>query len=70
MELINCAIIENDTVVNVIVVESLERAIEIFGGEILDASDGKLAMGFVRVDGTWIDPNAPVVETPVEEPTE
>jgi hypothetical protein len=77
MELINCAIIENDTVVNVIVVESLERAIEIFGGEIIDASDGKLAMGFVRVDGIWIDPNAPVVEIVedapvveiVEEPT-
>lgn len=56
MELIHCAVIENDTVVNVIVVESLEKAIEIFGGEIIAVTNTGPYMGWVRVDGTWTNP--------------
>jgi len=56
MELINCAIIEDNTVVNVIVVESLEKAIEIFGGEIITITDSGPHMGWTRVDGIWTNP--------------
>jgi hypothetical protein len=58
MELINCAIIEDNTVVNVIVVESLEKAIEIFGGEIITITDSGPHMGWTRVDGIWTNPLA------------
>lgn len=40
MELINCAIIENNTVVNVVAVESLEKAIEIFGLQVINVTNG------------------------------
>lgn len=62
LELINCAIIENDTVVNIIVAETLERAIEIFGGEIIAITDSTPQIGWTRTDGVW--------SAPVEEPTE
>jgi hypothetical protein len=64
MELINCAIIEDNTVVNVIVVESLEKAIEIFGGEIITITDSGPHMGWTRSGDTWTEP---VSEEPIEE---
>jgi hypothetical protein len=66
MELTRCGIVENDTLVNIIVAESLELAFEIFGGEIIDVTDGTPAIGWTRVDGVWVDPNAPAEEEPTE----
>ena len=66
MELIKCAIIEDNTVVNLAVVESLEKAIELFGEETIDATNGTPGIGWVRVDGVWVDPNAPITEEPTE----
>ena len=66
MELIKCAIIENDVVVNIAVVESLEKAIELFGGEVLLVNDDRLFIGATR--DLW---ETPVIEENVsEEPTE
>lgn len=56
MELVRCAIIENDTVVNVIVVESLEKAVEIFEGEIITVTDSGPHMGWTRIDEIWTNP--------------
>lgn len=56
MELIDCAIIENDTVVNVIVVESLQLALSMIGGEIIEITDAGPHMGWTRVDGVWVKP--------------
>lgn len=53
MELINCAIIEDNTVVNVVVVESLEKAIELFGENVITVTDAGPHMGWTRVDGIW-----------------
>jgi hypothetical protein len=66
MELTRCGIVENNTLVNIIVAESVERAFEIFGGEIIDVTNGTPAIGWVRVDGVWIDPNAPITEESTE----
>ena len=56
METIKCAVIENDTVVNVIVAESLEKAIEIFSGEIIAYTDEGPHMGWTRSEGVWSAP--------------
>lgn len=58
METINCAIIENDTVVNVIVVESLELALKIFGGEIVECTENGPFMNWTRLDDVWSPPEA------------
>lgn len=69
MELVKCAIVENDTVVNIIVVESLERAIEIFGGEIILVGSNGPEIGATRDTWEVEITEEPVEETP-EEPTE
>lgn len=56
MELINCAIIENDVVVNVAVVESLEKAIDLFGEDVVIVTDSGPNIGWTRVDGSWTNP--------------
>lgn len=56
METIKCAIIEDNTVVNVVVVESLEKAIELFGENVITITDAGPHMGWVRVDGNWTNP--------------
>lgn len=63
MEFINCAIIENNVVVNVIVAESLEKAIEIFGGEIIAVNNNQPWIGWIKnEDGTFSAPVETVVE--------
>jgi len=57
----NYAIIEDNKVINVIVAESAEIAIEVTGKEVLETTDN-LGIGWTRTDGVW--------SRPVEEVTE
>jgi hypothetical protein len=61
----NYAIIENDKVLNVIVANSAEIAIEVTGKEVLETT-GEPWIDWTRTNGVWA---APVQEIP-EEPTE
>jgi hypothetical protein len=70
MELIKCAIIEDNTVVNVVVVESLEKATELFGENVITITNSGPHIGWTRVDGVWVDPNAPAAEEEEEEEEE
>ena len=60
----NYAIIENDYVTNVIVADSKEIAEQVTSGEVLEAT-GDFWIGWHRVNGVWVNPDAPV-ETPAE----
>jgi len=62
----NYAIIENDKVINVIVADTAEIAIELTGKEVAEATD-RLWVGWTRTDGTWLPP---IQEEPeiIEEP--
>lgn len=54
----NFAIIENDTVVNVIVCDSLELAKSLTGTEeIIDADEHKAYMGHIKINGLWFPPS-------------
>lgn len=58
----NIAIIENDTVVNVIVCDSFELAKELTGAsEVLDIEEHKIGMHWKRVNGVWEHPDQPLV---------
>lgn len=53
----NVAIIENDTVVNVIVCDTLELAQELTGAsQVLDADLNSAYMNYTLVDGVWTPP--------------
>lgn len=53
----NLAIVENDTVVNVIVCDTVSIARELTGAiEILDSDEHKIYMGYTRKDGVWYPP--------------
>lgn len=62
----NYAIVDNDTVINLIVAESLEDAESVSGHEAVEPVDGVPGIGWVRVDGVWTDPNAPVEEESID----
>lgn len=50
----NIAIIENDTVVNVIVCDSFELAKELTGAtEVIDSDENKAYVNFIRSNGIW-----------------
>ena len=66
----NYLIIENDTVVNVIVADTAEIAVEVTGKEVQESTLPEPWIGWTRSGNTWI---APVIEEPVleePEPTE
>lgn len=67
----NYAIIENDTVTNVIVADSKEIAEEVTGLEAIEVTNEPW-VGWQRVDGEWIDPCKPIeiVEEASEESPE
>jgi hypothetical protein len=53
----NYAIIENETVINIIVAENEEIAQNISGSnEIVLLENESFGIGWTRVDGVWIDP--------------
>ena len=52
----NVALIENEIVVNVVAVESLELAASLFPQEVLDADTLKIGMGFFRENNKWYPP--------------
>ena len=52
----NVALIENEIVVNVVVVESLELAGSLFSQEVLDADTLEIGVGFFRENNKWYPP--------------
>ena len=67
----NYAIIEDDKVINVIVADTAEIAIELTGKEVIDATD-RLCVGWIRTNGTWLPPiqEEPEVIEELEAPEE
>jgi hypothetical protein len=63
----NYLIIENDTVINVIVADTAEIAAEVTGKEVIESINSTPWIGWTRSGDTWTEP---VIEAPVEEPTE
>lgn len=62
----NYAIIENETVINIIVAENEEIAQNVSGlNEIILLENESLGIGWTRVDGVWIDPRV-IVETEID----
>ena len=59
----NYAIIENNKIINVIVAESAEIAVEVTGKEVLETI-GVPWIGDILVDGVWTKPLQPQVEEP------
>jgi hypothetical protein len=51
----NFAVIENETVTNVIVAETKEIAEAVTGAECVEC-DGSFWIGSTRVDGKWVSP--------------
>jgi hypothetical protein len=63
----NYAVIENDTVTNVIVADSVTIAKKVTGKECIEC-DGSFWIGWTRTDEEWIAPVVPeVIETVVDE---
>jgi hypothetical protein len=62
----NYAIIENDKVINVIVADTAEIAIELTGKKVIEATDG-LSVGWTCIDGTWL-PSIQEETEVIEEP--
>lgn len=61
----NYLVIENDTVVNVIVADTAEIAAEVTGKEVIESTSSEPWLNWTRSGDTWTEP---VVEE--EEPTE
>lgn len=59
----NYAVLNGDTVINVIVADSITIAKKVTGKECIEC-DGSFWIGWTRTDDAWI---APVVETVVDE---
>ena len=57
----NYAIIEDDKVINVIVAESAEVAIEVTGKEVFETT-GEPWINWTRIDGVWLEPVEEVLE--------
>jgi hypothetical protein len=54
----NLSIIENDTVVNVLVCESIELAHELTAAyEIIDSDENNAFMNYIRKEGVWLPPD-------------
>lgn len=64
----NYAIIENDRVVNVIVADSLEIAQQATNKEVIE-TDGQVWIGWIRVDGQWINPVLEIIDVEEVTPT-
>lgn len=60
----NYLIIENDTVVNVIVADTAEIAAEVTGKEVQESTSSEPWIGWTRSGDTWA---APVIDEPVTE---
>ena len=56
MEPIVCGIVKNDTIVNVIFIESLKLALEIFDEEVVYCTNEGPHMGWTRSEGIWSAP--------------
>jgi hypothetical protein len=56
--MLNYAVIKNESVANVIVADDAETALKYGGGTEVLETTGEPWIGWVRVDGVWIDPNA------------
>jgi hypothetical protein len=62
----NFAIIEDNKVINVIVADSVEIAIEVTNKEVLETT-GEPWIGWTLVDGVWTKPVELPIVTPVTE---
>ena len=63
----NFAIIDGDTVVNVIVADSREIAEEVTGLSAVE-TDGEPWIGWTLIDGEWVAPPPPPAPEPDPEP--
>jgi len=57
----NYLIIENDTVLNVIVADSAELAAELTGKEAVELIGATPWIGWTRTDGVWSEPVIPEI---------
>jgi hypothetical protein len=64
----NYAVVKDETIINVIVADDAETALTYGGGTEVLETTGAPWIGWVRVDGEWIDPN--VLETDDESSSE
>ena len=54
----NYAVLNNDTVLNVIIAESLEIAEAVSGSPCIEC-DGSFWIGWTQADGVWVAPEEP-----------
>jgi len=64
----NYAVIDNETIINVIVADNAETALKYGGGTEVLETTGVPWIGWVRVDGEWVAPI--VIEADDESSTE
>ena len=55
--MLNYAVIKNESVANVIVADDAETALKYGGGTEVLETTGEPWIGWVRVDGVWINPD-------------
>ena len=61
--MINYAVINQNTVTNVIVADDAETALQYGGGTEVVETTGQPWIGWVRVDGDWVNPEILEIES-------
>jgi hypothetical protein len=52
----NYLVIENDTIVNIIVADTLQIAEEVTGKEVIESTFDEIGIGWFRSNGEWAKP--------------
>jgi len=52
----NYLVIENDTIVNIIVADTLQIAEEVTGKEVAESTSNEIGIGWSRLGGEWVKP--------------